>query len=157
MSEIWDTVTTPSWLVSVVVVGVMVNLLSAYVQRKLEKVGLSFSRWRRGHSEKRQREFEEQVHRLVDRPGRLPGAYAREARLRARGLYVLGTVILTWILVVAVTPLESLGWLRNLVAVLATLGLFVSNRLDTTADQLADALAEAQKQLEELESAQDER
>lgn len=157
MREIWDTVTAPSWLLSVVVAGVIVNLLSAYLQRKLEKVGLSFSRWRRSHSENRQKEFEEQVHQLVERPTRLPGAYAREARLRARGIYVLGTVILTWILVVAVTPLDSLSWLRNLVVLLAALGLFVSNRLDTTADQLADAIAEAQKQLEELDSAMSER
>ncbi|MBL0917695.1 MAG: hypothetical protein IBJ14_03250 [Hydrogenophaga sp.] len=150
MEELWKTVTTPSWLVSVVVAGVFVNLLSAFLQRKLEKAGLSFSKWRRDHSEKKQRQFEEQVHRLVARPERIPSAYALEARWRARGLYVLGTGILTWILVVSIAPLDTFGWLRSVMVVLAALGLLVSTRLDTAADQLSDAIAEAQKQLDQI-------
>jgi positive regulator of sigma E activity len=149
MEEFFKNVSSQGWWFSVVFVGVLVNLLSTYLLRRMEKAGLSFSQWMRNRSEKKKKNFQLQVEVLVDRPDRIPVAFAREARLRSRAIQYMLETLLFWAFTALATTSASFAWVGGVMAALSMLGFLRAQQLQQRADQLAEAIAEAQERLEE--------
>lgn len=64
LNEVLIELSKPIWWISVVVAGIVINLLSAYIKVPLDKAFVSTSSWRRSRSEKRMREWEVRVNSL---------------------------------------------------------------------------------------------
>lgn len=68
MKELWETINSPVWLVSVVVVGVLINVASNYLQRRLDTAQNRFSSRRRKRREKESAQRLEEVEKLRGDP-----------------------------------------------------------------------------------------
>jgi hypothetical protein len=148
MDEFLKNASTASWWLSAVVVGVVINLLSAVLLRRLDKAGVTLTGWMRKHSEKKQQAFDEYVAYLVERPERLVAAYARESRWRLRSLYCLGMGVVCYLIFTTTSPSfsDSPTWKSVLTFFLSVIVLFAF-KFETVADQTAEASAEAAKQI----------
>jgi hypothetical protein len=71
MQKIIDDLATPYWWVSVVLVGIAINLASAYMKGPLDRWIEKRSSRRAEQNGRLRREFELQVQRLVEHPGLL--------------------------------------------------------------------------------------
>ena len=68
MDKLSDALTSPVWWLSVVIAGIAINVISAYLKTSLdERLSSLSSRWR-NRSEKRKAEFHSFVLRLADDP-----------------------------------------------------------------------------------------
>jgi sterol desaturase/sphingolipid hydroxylase (fatty acid hydroxylase superfamily) len=56
------------WVISVVIVGILINLFSSFLHPRMEKALAKLSESRRHRLEAREREFQEQVENLVANP-----------------------------------------------------------------------------------------
>ena len=59
------------WLVSVVIMGVLINLFSSFIYPRIEKLIAKQSESRRQKLEAQQRKFQDQVENLVENPDRI--------------------------------------------------------------------------------------
>lgn len=86
MSELAKNLSSVSWWVSVVVVGVVLNLVSAYLKPWLDRLGGSMSTTLRDHSKRTHERHEQWIELLrTDQHAQLL-MHAREARLRQRSI-----------------------------------------------------------------------
>lgn len=81
MQDLWKLVSSPSFVVGSLLSGLLINLLSNYVQRRIDRTASRWGAWRRGRSVARQAAFDEQLHELMSRPSLVELFIAREARL----------------------------------------------------------------------------
>lgn len=149
MDEFFKSVTSQSWWFSVVLVGVLVNFLSTYLLKRLERAGVSLTQWRRNRTERKRENFRRHVDYLVGLPARVQDAYAEESRWRARSNRDLLIALLCWVAAMAVGQITAYGWISGLLAVLSTLPFFHAMQIDDRADQIAEAIDSARHLLEQ--------
>ena len=66
MDEFATNLSSPAWWVGVVVVGILINLVSAYAKPILDRITSNFGeKWKRQSSERR-RAYEEEISKLVE-------------------------------------------------------------------------------------------
>ena len=147
MDELLKNFSSLSWWVSVGVVTVLLNVLSALLLRKLDDAGLFISRWRRSRSEKQQQLFELYVNYIVENPERLASAYANEMRWRSRSIFLLALGSTTGLaLFVFAQPYGNA--LRGILVIFLAFISLLAMQLDGRADRAGHAAAEAERRLD---------
>jgi hypothetical protein len=68
MSKLLDTIESPEWWISVVVVGLIINLASAYLKPWIDRTTVRFSEKRRQKRDQQNKEFELLVESLINEP-----------------------------------------------------------------------------------------
>ena len=68
MEKLSDVLTSPVWWVTVVVAGIAINVISAYLKTSLDQRLSGLSSWWRNRSIKRKAAFDAFVRRLADDP-----------------------------------------------------------------------------------------
>jgi len=71
MNAILNDLLNPSWWISVVVAGFIVNLLSSYTKPGIDKVWSEFSATRRKKLEEETAEFQQEIKKLLDEPSKI--------------------------------------------------------------------------------------
>jgi len=95
VSEIFDELSRPTWWISVVVVGLIVNLASAYLKGPLDNSLASSSAWWRRRSEKRRAEWERFVAEIGSSTEARNEAFFSEIRSRQKSAsFLLGATFL---------------------------------------------------------------
>ncbi len=126
------------WWISVVVVGVLINILSVYVTRRLDARLSKASLWWRGRSEKERARYLTELAVLRTSQHEQVMAGLREIRFRIRSvfLFVNGTVFFAMGFLTKVLPHERFrgpAWLKTIVSlicmVLGAYAFFTSSRL----------------------------
>ncbi len=151
MDEFLKNATSASWWLSAVVVGVLINLVSALLIRGMDTAGITFSSWMRKRSERKREAFSLSVEFLVRNPRRLQAAYAREARWRARGIHAIAFGILGWILLSNSGALTSHPWAATIAGTMLALLFLMSSLCQSTADDVEEKTSEAQRRLDAVE------
>jgi hypothetical protein len=107
LEEIINTVSEPVWWFSVVVMGIVINLSSAYIKEPFDRVMSNVSSWWKSKSDKAALKKEEYRTRLAsDKEFMLLESMA-ELRQRHRSIYSLVWALLV---VICVDYLEIDGW-----------------------------------------------
>ncbi len=75
---------TWSWFISVVLVGVLINLASAYIKPPIDKIMRRYSQKWKTHSTEKQRQWDASVNLLVDNPNLVTFIGLAETRARHR-------------------------------------------------------------------------
>lgn len=83
MDDVWKLISSPSFIVGTLVCGLLLNLLSNYVQRRIDLASSRWGAWRRSRTEAQQAAFDATLSELVARPNLVELFIAREARLWA--------------------------------------------------------------------------
>lgn len=81
MEEVWKLIISPPFLVGTLFCGLLINLLSNYAQRRLDRAASRWGAWRRSRTEAQQATFNAQLLELITRPSLVELFIAREARL----------------------------------------------------------------------------
>ena len=81
MEELWKLVSSPSFVVGSLLCGLLINILSNYAQRRLDRAASRWGAWRRSRTEAQQATFDAQLLELITRPSLVELFIAREARL----------------------------------------------------------------------------
>lgn len=81
MEEVWKLIISPPFLVGTLFCGLLINLLSNYAQRRLDRAASRWGAWRRSRTEAHQAAFDAQLLELITRPSLVELFIAREARL----------------------------------------------------------------------------
>lgn len=68
MDNLSEILTSPVWWITVVITGIAINVVSAYLKTSLDERISNISAWWRNRSEKRKAEFERDIQELVDDP-----------------------------------------------------------------------------------------
>jgi hypothetical protein len=94
MNEIINELSKPVWWVSVVIAGIIINLISAYLKTRLDKTLSSASAWWASQSAKRKKDWSERVERISEGGVELASEIAEESRQRLQSIQVLLLAIL---------------------------------------------------------------
>jgi hypothetical protein len=89
MSEFIKALTSPAWWISVVVVGILINLASAYVKHFLDKRLAKGSTWWRNRTEKQVAERRTLIETLKSSEHEQLLASLDDIRYRSRALYMM--------------------------------------------------------------------
>lgn len=81
LDEAWALVSSQPFVVGSLIGGLLINLLSNYVQRRIDRAASRWGAWRRGRGLAEQAAFDEQLLELVSKPNLVELFIAREARL----------------------------------------------------------------------------
>lgn len=148
MDEFLKNMTSGYWWLSVVAVGIVVNLVSGILEKRLGGLGSSTSAWMRLRSEKKRKAYQAEVARLVAKPELLPHFFQEETRWRMRALLMLGMFFLVGLMLVApdlgAQPLFGGSWVRY-VGLYCSIGLLISFKLDDRADRIQEIIRDARK------------
>ena len=87
MKEIFEQITSPTWWVTVVIVGILINLASAYLKDPTDRIASRFSSARREQSAKRLNQRKEKIEYLASNPSEIPIAAMQEIRYRIRAMF----------------------------------------------------------------------
>ena len=99
MDEVVTELSKPIWWISVVVAGIVINLLSSYIKTQLDRSILSTASWLRRHSTRRQEKWNEIVSHIATDEGRR-WAEVSEVRARLQSIQLNAVAILTLVLVI---------------------------------------------------------
>jgi hypothetical protein len=94
MNEIINELSKPVWWVSVVIAGIMINLISAYLKTRLDNTLSSASAWWASKSAKRKKDWSERVERISEGGVELALEIAVESRQRLQSIQILLFAIL---------------------------------------------------------------
>lgn len=89
MEEIISELASPKWWVSVVVAGIVINLVAAYIKPSFDKVFSSFSSWWRNRTNSKNEEREKYIKKLSNDPHLQVMESLDELRQRNRSVYAL--------------------------------------------------------------------
>lgn len=81
LSDAWALVSSQPFVVGSIIGGLLINLLSNYAQRRLDRAASRWGAWRRSRTEAQQAAFDAQLLELITRPSLVELFIAREARL----------------------------------------------------------------------------
>jgi hypothetical protein len=98
MQTLSDNLTSIQWWLGVVFVGIFINLLSIFIKNKYDGYFSRISSWWRNKSEKRKREFEDDVNILKNSPQELVMASFLELRLINKSIFLMLSSIFLFIL-----------------------------------------------------------
>jgi hypothetical protein len=98
LNDVLSELSKPVWWVSVVIAGIAINLLSAYMKGSLDKAHTATSSWWRRRSSVRQLSWENQIKRLRNSEDAKRLAAASEIRNRLQSLHMLLLAILMLLL-----------------------------------------------------------
>ena len=146
MNEILTELSKPVWWVSVVVAGIAINLLSAYLKHPLDKVLGGLSSWWRQRSETRQKAWATRVDRLRESEEARNMAVATEVRFRLQAIHLLLLAIFLLVLPVFISSYGTSTPRVLTVILLATssFSFFSSFLAHQMAMKTSSALSEAQ-------------
>jgi len=148
MDEFLRNVTTGYWWISVVVVGVLINILSTVLVKRFEVFGSTVSSWLRGRSEERRKAFQAEVDKLVQGVASPETTFQEETRCRFRASTLLLLSVLLWLLLSSSrTTLVTSEGLRSFAALVSGVLLLGAVKLDSHADHLQRVVREARKVL----------
>lgn len=86
MDDILKTVSSPLFVVGTLISGLLVNLVSNYLQRSLDRFGAKLIAWRGAKSAARQAQFDADLDELLSKPNLVELYIAREARIWSASL-----------------------------------------------------------------------
>lgn len=89
MSDFMQSLTSASWWIGVVVVGIAINLVSAYTKPRLDRMMSRTSKWWASLSQTRRDARESRVVALVGNPSEQILATLAEMRMRVRSVFFL--------------------------------------------------------------------
>lgn len=89
MTEFLQSASTVNWWLSVVVVGLLINLLSAYLKVPLDAIGSRFFAFWRRRLEEVERRWKLDVELLLSNPEEMASARYHALRLRAKSIWWL--------------------------------------------------------------------
>ena len=89
MDKILSDISSTSWWVGVIIVGVMVNLISSFLSRKMDSLHTIVSRWRVNRSESLKKEHQMKVNELAGNSSRQILVAIEESNLRMKAIYKL--------------------------------------------------------------------
>jgi hypothetical protein len=147
MNEIVNELARPVWWFSVVIAGIVINLLSSYLRARLDSALSRASGWWRSRSERRKAAWESKIS-LISQDTDFKAMHAqREIRLRLNSIYAL---LAGFLLLSLPSLLSSVGFELTRLGRIPVLGvcafmLFVSFVTQTGAESAGDALREAAK------------
>lgn len=147
MNEVLNELSKPVWWVSVVIAGIIINLISAYLKTRLDKTLGGFSNWWAARSAKRQREWSERVERIRSSTSELSYEIALETRHRLQSIEILLFAIL---LILQLVLIESIRAdvsreVKIFFLAVSSLGLFASFLAFQSAVRAAKAIESARK------------
>jgi hypothetical protein len=128
MNEIVESVISPVWWFSTIIIAVLVNIFSAYAKPVVDNVFSKTSTAWRNRTEKQAKKFSEDVTKLANSPLALEEASEKEVRARLEEIsFTLGEIFL--IIVINGLPSKmvkySSDWiLVNLLSFILLLGLY---------------------------------
>lgn len=89
MEEFVRGLSSGGWWLSVVVVGLALNVASNYIYKWIDKAGSSFSSRLSARSARRIEQFNREVARLIAHPGLVPYYFQMETRVRLQSIQFL--------------------------------------------------------------------
>jgi hypothetical protein len=147
MNEVVMELSRPVWWISVVVAGIIINLLSAYLKPSLDKYFSSTSSWWRNRSEKRRAVWVVRVERIVQDEKFERSEVESEVRLRLLAIHSL--LLAIFLIVLASAPSSSksalIPYLNLFFTGMAGAMLFVSFLIHRSATNVKQAIQEARK------------
>lgn len=147
LNEILTELSKPVWWASVVVAGIAINLLSAYLKDPLDKALASMSSWWRRRSEARQKAWSARVDRIGSSEEARNSAAQSEIRLRLQAIHLLLLAIFLLVIPVFISNSGSSAP-RILTAIMfgtSAFSLFASFLAHQGASSTNSALYEAQR------------
>lgn len=81
LSDAWALLSSQPFVVGSLLGGLLINLLSNYAQRRLDRAASRWGAWRRGRTEVQRVAFDAQLLELITRPSLVELFIARESRL----------------------------------------------------------------------------
>ena len=142
MSGFLSAIASPSWWISVVVVGIALNLISAYAKSALDRwmAGYSTARKLRFEKDEKERSARIEKMKLSDRALFLAARREHGWWLWAILLYSLSAVILLTGNVIKFLPIVAI--VNLLAIILMLLGIHAMRRAITTGSEIDDATRE---------------
>jgi hypothetical protein len=137
------------WWLSVVVVGIAINLASAYIKKRLDKALASASKTWRGMSEKRQMLWRCRVDHAKKSDVRLSIEIESEGRDRLRSVYFMGmsSALFFQVIFIDDTTILNKDLAKSLCLLLAVLAFFLSFHLQQSAGRAARVISQARYEL----------
>ena len=89
MNDIINELAKPVWWVSVVIAGIIINLISAYLKTRLDRTLSGASAWWTSQSGKSKKDWAERVERISEGGEELAYAIALESRQRLQSIQAL--------------------------------------------------------------------
>lgn len=132
-------IVSPVWWLSVVVAGIAINVLSAYLKTALDSQLSAVSSWWRRRSEKESRDWEALISRLSSSDHEEIVGYLEELRERNRAIFFL----VLGIFVMGIAAASPLGQSTQVIGILLPVGamtLYASFKFFRAAIRLKDAL-----------------
>lgn len=111
MAEFLDNLGSGGWWLSVVLVGLALNLGSTYLYKKLDHAGASISEKWRARSAKSAKEFNDEVRKIATQPHLVPYYFQAEIRCRMQALQlsIFGLTFAVVLLLMLEFQQEALG------------------------------------------------
>lgn len=127
MKEILQSLTSPTWWFSVVLVGVIINMVSAYLKPTTDAIWARYSSIRRSKQEEGQKKRKEYIEYLRSNPQEQLFCAFREMRHRYRAQLML--VQATFMFIVPVTALQHLSATEKELVEGFIIGFFASSAI----------------------------
>src|SRR5258708_31110019 len=87
MDAFMKDVSSVNWWIGVVIVGILINLLSAYLKNPADKVLSGISKWWATRTEKQRKERNLRIQKLIDSPDEQIFALIEALHVRVRGVF----------------------------------------------------------------------
>jgi hypothetical protein len=140
MAAFWEYLVSPAWWIGVVVTGIAINLLSAYLKPRLDTFLGRFSSWARDRNEVRRQKREQVISLLKENPHWQLVLASRALKHRVRFLTFLLSGFALGFLAIAVSPVGPM-WLACL-TLAAGIGSFMLGLDDQRRAIRAESLVE---------------
>jgi hypothetical protein len=154
MSDMTKTLSSPVWWISVVVAGILINLLSSYLRTLLDVRFSKLSKRWRERSEKQKRERENYVQSLLGQPHRQIVEFHRSTRLHilsvmclVLGTFALGLSMAARAFGVPLIITSLIGFVSGLVFLVAIAFLFTAEHISLDIFEAIEREAREQKVL----------
>lgn len=145
MEEFLNNLSSPSWWIGVIIIGIILNLVAAYLKTHLDTRLSRFSKWWRDRSEIRKKERESKIKKLRNNPQEQILFAVSALRFRIRSVHFLTVTIMLFVFTLDL-PIRSL---RIFLLAIAALALLFSLSDHTEAVTMESLVNESRKDIDE--------
>jgi hypothetical protein len=144
MDKITNELTSPSWWFSVVIAGLLINMISAYLKEAFDSWAAGLSVWARSKSEARIQAWNQLVASVGASSKSLNEAFQQELRLRVNACFYLLLAACLYLLLVRNIAAHP-AWLVGVALFSCVISAFWSASSVIKANRISEAIKAAKK------------